>query len=58
MCKNKEEIKNKLIFYLNNPEVCVKMGKKAYKYYDINASPELMVSNFIKSYQYFNKAPN
>ena len=55
LCKNKEEFKNKLIFYLNNPEACVKMGKKAYKYYDNNATPELMVSNFLKSYQYFNK---
>ena len=58
LCKNKEEFKNKLTFYINNPEDCIKMGEEAYKYYDTNATPELMVSNFLKSYQYFNKTRN
>lgn len=58
LCKNKEEFKDKLIFYVNNPEICLKMGKEAYKYYDTYATPELMVSNFLKSYQYFNETPH
>lgn len=54
LCKNIEEFKNKLIFYINNPEICITMGEEAFKYYDNNASPQLMVSNFLKSYKYYN----
>lgn len=57
LCKNEQEFKKKLIFYINNPEACVKMGKEAYKYYNTNATPESMVSNFLKSTQYFNNTP-
>jgi len=55
LCANNIEFKDKLLYYINNPEICIQMGEKAYEYYDIKATPELMVTNFLKSFQYFNK---
>ena len=55
LCKNKKEFEYKLIHFVNNPEICIEMGKKAYNYYDTCATPDLMVLNFLKSFDYFKK---
>ncbi len=54
LCKDNIEFMNKLLYYINNPEFCIRMGKNAYKYYDKKATPELMVNNFLKTFQYYN----
>jgi glycosyltransferase involved in cell wall biosynthesis len=53
LCANNTEFKDKLSYYVNNPQICIQMGENAYKYYNTKATPELMVTNFLKSFQYF-----
>jgi glycosyltransferase involved in cell wall biosynthesis len=54
LCANNTEFKDKLLYYINNPQICIQMGENAYEYYNNKATPELMVTNFLKSFQYFN----